>query len=67
MIPHFEFCGRCGWRKGGLGSWNGRACKCGHSGTPQTTCKGCGYTGLVAGKVCASCNGSGLVPMGGAR
>jgi len=22
------FCNTCGWRKGGLDSWNGRACKC---------------------------------------
>jgi hypothetical protein len=25
------YCMRCGWRKGGADSWNGRACKCGHS------------------------------------
>ena len=25
------FCNDCGWRKGGLDSWNGRACKCGFS------------------------------------
>lgn len=25
------YCNTCGWRKGGLDSWNGRACKCGHS------------------------------------
>jgi hypothetical protein len=24
-------CNICGWRKGGLDSWNGRACKCGLS------------------------------------
>lgn len=24
-------CNTCGWRKGGLDSWNGRACKCGQS------------------------------------
>jgi len=24
-------CNTCGWRKGGLDSWNGRACKCGNS------------------------------------
>lgn len=24
-------CNACGWRKGGLDSWNGNACKCGHS------------------------------------
>jgi hypothetical protein len=25
------YCNACGWRKGGVDSWNGRACKCGHS------------------------------------
>lgn len=25
------FCNTCGWRKGGLDSWNGSSCKCGHS------------------------------------
>jgi hypothetical protein len=24
-------CNTCGWRKGGLDSWNGLACKCGHT------------------------------------
>jgi len=24
------FCYVCNWRKGGLDSWNGHACKCGH-------------------------------------
>lgn len=24
------FCNTCGWRKGGLDSWNGNACKCGY-------------------------------------
>jgi hypothetical protein len=24
------FCGACGWRKGGINSWSGGACKCGH-------------------------------------
>lgn len=24
------FCNTCGWRKGGIDSWDGRACKCGH-------------------------------------
>lgn len=23
------FCNTCGWRKGGLHSWNGNRCKCG--------------------------------------
>ena len=25
------FCGACGWRKGGIDSWSGGACKCGYS------------------------------------
>lgn len=28
------FCHKCGWRKGGPDSWNGRACKCGMSAPP---------------------------------
>lgn len=24
-------CRVCGWRKGGLHSWDGKACKCGHT------------------------------------
>jgi hypothetical protein len=28
------FCKACGWRKGGVDSWNGSACKCGHSEPP---------------------------------
>jgi hypothetical protein len=28
------WCKTCGWRKGGVDSWNGRACKCGHSEPP---------------------------------
>lgn len=24
------FCYDCNWRKGGVDSWNGAACKCGH-------------------------------------
>jgi hypothetical protein len=29
------FCRACGWRKGGPDSWNGKACKCGHSEPPM--------------------------------
>lgn len=28
------YCVKCGWRKGGPDSWNGVACKCGHSEPP---------------------------------
>lgn len=27
-------CPRCGWRMGGVDSWNGRACKCGKTAAP---------------------------------
>lgn len=30
------FCNKCGWRKGGVDSWDGRACKCGHSAPAMT-------------------------------
>ena len=32
--PFHPFCKECGWRKGGPDSWNGNACKCGHSEPP---------------------------------
>jgi hypothetical protein len=28
-------CNECGWRKGGVDSWNGRACKCGFAAPPM--------------------------------
>ncbi len=28
------FCKDCGWRKGGVDSWDGKACKCGHTEQP---------------------------------
>ena len=28
------FCKVCGWRKGGVDSWNGVSCKCGHTAQP---------------------------------
>lgn len=28
------FCKDCGWRKGGVDSWDGKACKCGHTELP---------------------------------
>lgn len=36
------YCGKCGWRKGGLDSWDGRACKCGDSAPAYfQSCDGC--------------------------
>lgn len=29
--PLHPYCNACGWRKGGLDSWDGKRCKCGHS------------------------------------
>lgn len=31
------YCYTCGWRKGGMDSWDGRACKCGHAAPPIET------------------------------
>jgi len=31
------FCNTCGWRKGGVDSWNGAVCKCGHQEPPIKT------------------------------
>ena len=31
------YCQACGWRKGGPDSWNGAACKCGHTEPPIRT------------------------------
>lgn len=28
-------CNTCGWRMGGLDSWDGRACKCGNVASPM--------------------------------
>jgi hypothetical protein len=33
MITH-PMCRVCGWAQGGIDSWNGRSCKCGHSAAP---------------------------------
>ena len=33
--PLHPFCRECGWRKGGLDSWNGHACKCGFYAEPM--------------------------------
>lgn len=29
------YCQVCGWRKGGVDSWDGKACKCRHSEPPM--------------------------------
>lgn len=30
QLDQTPMCNTCGWHKGGLDSWDGRACKCGH-------------------------------------
>src|SRR6516165_10800003 len=35
LKPLHPFCSTCGWRKGGIDSWDGRRCKCGHSELPM--------------------------------
>lgn len=52
------FCRKCGWRRGGVDSWDGRACKCGVSELPYQPCASCGGAG---GAACTGCDGSGLV------
>ena len=32
--PNARFCNVCGWRKGGVDSWDGVRCKCGHAEPP---------------------------------
>lgn len=32
--PLRPWCKDCGWRKGGIDSWDGSRCKCGHSEPP---------------------------------
>jgi hypothetical protein len=33
--PFYPFCTVCGWRKGGIDSWDGYRCKCKLSAMPQ--------------------------------
>lgn len=30
LKPLHPFCGTCGWRKGGIDSWDGKRCRCRH-------------------------------------
>lgn len=36
LKPLHSYCQDCGWRKGGPDSWDGLACKCGHSAPAMT-------------------------------
>ena len=33
--PLRPYCQKCGWRKGGVDSWDGARCKCGHNEPPM--------------------------------
>jgi Zn-finger protein len=35
MTKLHPYCDKCGWRKGGKDSWDGKKCKCGHSEPPM--------------------------------
>lgn len=35
LKPLHPFCGTCGWRKGGVDSWDGKRCRCGQSALPM--------------------------------
>jgi hypothetical protein len=35
LKPLHPYCNKCGWRKGGIDSWDGRRCKCGDSALPM--------------------------------
>ena len=60
----YPFCNECGWRKGGIDSWNGHSCKCGHTAPSVETCGTCGGLGTVPYNIgsqpCPTCDGSGL-------
>jgi len=55
--PLHPFCRTCGWRRGGVDSWDGHACKCKISEQPYQLCTVCGGEGGA----CTGCDGSGLV------
>lgn len=66
FVEFTPFCRRCGWRKGGVDSWDGAACKCGNRAGKLYTCCHCGGLGTVPYNVgsqpCPSCkDGSGFV------
>jgi hypothetical protein len=56
--PIHPFCRKCSWRKGGIGAWNDKGCKCGHYEPPYQWCTTCSGQG---GPHCKGCDGSGLV------
>jgi len=59
------WCRVCGWRKGGVDSWDGVRCKCKLSAPEYHRCTRCAGLGRVpydlGTQPCPSCDGSGLV------
>ncbi len=59
------WCRVCGWAKGGQDSWDGYACKCGHTSLPFKVCAPCMGIGMVpihplGNETCSRCSGSGV-------
>lgn len=58
-----SLCHRCNWRKGGVDSWDGAACKCGLRSVLMCRCDRCSGLGSVpyniGSEACPSCDGSG--------
>lgn len=65
-LPLHEFCVVCGWRKGGLDSWDGRACKCGLRG--PLMCNVCGGPAPAESRCtngrCGACHAATCTPGG---
>jgi hypothetical protein len=61
----YPICLKCCWRKGGVDSWDGKACKCGLRSNEYHTCLTCSGLGTVPydlGSIaCWPCDGSGLI------
>lgn len=55
----YPMCRDCNWRKGGVDSWDGFACKCGHTSAAFVRCGAC-----QAFVRCGACHGLGTVPYG---
>lgn len=62
------YCRVCGWRKGGVDSWDGKTCKCKLRAEAYHRCSTCAGLGTVpydlGSQACPSCDGSGLVSPG---
>lgn len=61
-------CQTCGWRRGGVDSWDGVRCKCSLTALPLFVCDVCHGMGTVpydiGAQACPSCDGSGLIDPG---